>query len=328
MNIILLSLLFNLQLLANDKLVDISQIPKMPTEIQKYTRIVAIGDLHGDWEQTKKALLLSGAFKKEKKGFMSTEWQWTGGNTYVVQVGDQLDRWHDDRKIMDTLAKLRILAAKGGGGFFPLLGNHEIMNLQFKFKYVTKDSMNLFRDFDDKGPWRFSTYLPPDYLDMLTEHKLPHEPGRFNAFSKNGYYRKLLSTQNVVMKIGDIIFVHGGIGGGLGLSLEELNNTYKEWILNGDPNKKNQYIDNEAYSPVWTKIYYDKHKEEPNCSELEKALKLYKASMMVVGHIKRDKIRSNCNGKLWLIDVGMSRAFNEEVQILDLRPGVPPRVLK
>ena len=187
--------------------------------------------------------------------------------------------------------------------------------------------MYIFKDFDDKGPWKLGTSLPPDYQYRLKKRNLPYEPGRFNALSKNGYYRKLLSTQNVVMKIGDIIFVHGGISGGLGLSLEELNNNYKKWILNGDPDKENEYIDNEDHSPVWTRIYSDKDKE-PLCVELEAALKQYKASMMVVGHTIKDQIRSNCNGKLWLIDVGMSRAFGGKVQILELRPGVSPRVLK
>jgi len=47
-------------------------------------RIVAVGDLHGDFGNTRKVL--------EMSGVIDDEWNWTGNVDFFVQTGDIIDR--------------------------------------------------------------------------------------------------------------------------------------------------------------------------------------------------------------------------------------------
>ena len=48
-----------------------------------------------------------------------------------------------------------------------------------------------------------------------------------------------------------------------------------------------------------------------NQDKLNKTLMNLKAKSMVVGHTVQKRVNSLCNGKLWRVDTGMSRAFGE-----------------
>ena len=54
-------------------------------------RIVVLGDLHGDWNATTKSLL------KAKLIDPNDHKKWIGGETILVQLGDQVDRCRLDR---------------------------------------------------------------------------------------------------------------------------------------------------------------------------------------------------------------------------------------
>ena len=58
-------------------------------------RIVAIGDLHGDWAAWR--AIASAA------GLIDAKGRWTGGKTILVQTGDVPDRGPDTLKIIDDL---------------------------------------------------------------------------------------------------------------------------------------------------------------------------------------------------------------------------------
>ena len=60
-------------------------------------------------------------------------------------VGDQLDRGDGERAILDPFEELADQAHAAGGGFHALLGNHEVMNVEEDFRYVT-DGMTEFAD--------------------------------------------------------------------------------------------------------------------------------------------------------------------------------------
>ena len=104
-------------------------------------RIVAIGDLHGDVVATRAALRLAGAIDDQER--------WTGGRLVLVQTGDQLDRGDDEPEILGLLERLSAEAKAAGGALHTLNGNHEVMNVQGDFRYVTDDG---FRDFGMERP--------------------------------------------------------------------------------------------------------------------------------------------------------------------------------
>src|SRR5690349_13393639 len=101
-------------------------------------RLVAFGDVHGDLPATKRALKLGGA--------IDDAGEWVGGDLFVVQTGDQLDRGDDDRAILDYFAELTEKAKAKGGTFLPLNGNHELMNVVLDFRYVTEGAYAPFND--------------------------------------------------------------------------------------------------------------------------------------------------------------------------------------
>lgn len=326
----------NLVIAADYRVVKISEIPLAKDEYPDYTRIVAIGDVHGDYKKAKEALLLTGAFKTKNH-----QWQWVGGNTKVIQLGDQLDRGPDGKKILELFSYLRVLAKQGGGEFIPLIGNHEYMNLSLNFKYAHEKD-----PFYNTEKALFSDHELSDKM-VSNKNRYCAETSRknmCNAFRVGSYYRKILATQNVVVKVGGILFSHAGLVvlSSNPASLTEYNEAMRDWILlenfkTEDAEEQDDifldYFHDKDDSPVWNRQYqYEKSNNEikvPNCPLLEKSLNYYKAKLMIVGHNIVSKISSFCGDKLWLIDVGMSKAlFDNDVQVLEFVKGKPPKVLK
>ena len=56
---------------------------KLETEFRKFKRIIAIGDIHGDFDVFIKTLLLGGVIDENNN--------WIAHDTIVVQLGDQVD---------------------------------------------------------------------------------------------------------------------------------------------------------------------------------------------------------------------------------------------
>ena len=67
-------------------------------------RIIAVGDLHGDYDAW--AVIARHAGLTDAKG------KWAGGNATLVQLGDVVDRGPDSLKIIRHLMKLQREAPK------------------------------------------------------------------------------------------------------------------------------------------------------------------------------------------------------------------------
>jgi hypothetical protein len=93
--------------------------PAPPEPIQVEKRIIAVGDIHGDYKQF--VSLLRNAVLIYNKN------NWVGGDTHLVQMGDIPDRGPDTRLAMDFLIELQKQAQKDGGEVTVLIGNHEAM---------------------------------------------------------------------------------------------------------------------------------------------------------------------------------------------------------
>src|SRR5439155_1468255 len=80
---------------------------KAPTEAAAANSVVAIGDVHGDFDDFVTIL--------QKAGLIDEQHHWTGGKTTFVQVGDLLDRGPKPRDVMDLMMSLEKEAPKAGG---------------------------------------------------------------------------------------------------------------------------------------------------------------------------------------------------------------------
>ena len=130
-------------------------------------RLVAIGDLHGDLEITRKALRLAGAIDDRDA--------WIGAKLVVVQTGDEIDRDDDDRAILDLVERLKVDAKRAGGEFIALVGNHELDEHRARFRYVTANSFASFADVQPAG------WMVPVLADVKSKAR-----GRGAAFFRVG----------------------------------------------------------------------------------------------------------------------------------------------
>lgn len=249
-------------------------------------RLVALGDVHGDLQAARAALRLVGAIDGDD--------QWIGGDLVVVQTGDQLDREDQEEKILELFEGLSVAAFEAGGAFYSLLGNHEIMNVELDFRYVTPGG---FEDFAD------TEYDPEDPLYARFDDG---QKGRAAAFRPGGPWAVTLAGHNVLMIIGDTAFVHGGIlPSHVDYGLIPINRQTQRW-MRGEEDEPNILTGESA--PIWSRIYSD-DAAEPDCETLADTIALLGVTRMVVGHTVQPRANAACDGQVWRIDVGMSSYY-------------------
>ncbi len=268
---------------------------------EKVDRIIAIGDVHGDYQMLIDALILGKVIDEKGK--------WIGGKTVVVQVGDQVDRCrptptdqcisditsndeNSDLKTIEYMNELHKKAKKEGGAVYSVLGNHEIMNIQGNMDYVSKAGIDGFGGVE----------------------------GRRKVFKKNGEVANMIAcTRNSILQIGSNIFVHGGVLPSLlekyGSDISKINKTIRNLLTNNT----NEYLTHELLnsdkiSPFWTRVFGEKE-DDKMCAINDKALDMLKGvKVAVIGHTPQPfsvgkLINSVCGGKIYRIDIGGSQAF-------------------
>lgn len=260
-------------------------------------RIVAFGDVHGDLGATRRALRLAGAIDAEDR--------WTGGRLIVVQTGDQLDRGDEEIEILELFERLEEEAAAAGGEFHALLGNHEIMNVRGDLRYVTEDG---FAD--------FAREFTPDPNDTLLARFEPHERARMAAFLPGRPFALLLAERVVILRVGENIFVHGGVRPEhVAYGVDRINSETQSW-MRGESERPEILVGSE--SPQWTRLY-SQEPAEAACDTLAQVLDHLDAKRMVMGHtVQGGGIGSMCDGLAWLIDVGMAEHYGGTVEVLEI----------
>ena len=223
-----------------------TSLGRLPAAVAPPDRIVALGDVHGDF--TDLCLIL------RRTQLVNEQNHWIGGSTTLVQTGDLIDRGTKGRESMDLLMALQAEASKAGGNVVPLLGNHEVMNIVGDLRYVTQPNYAAFADtqsekrrkagYDNYAAWAASHAaslatikqpgVPASEVQWMAEHPAGFLEYR-EAFSPNGKYGKWVRQHAAVAEIGGIIFLHGGISPGLiSMSLEQINKQVREEIANFD----------------------------------------------------------------------------------------------
>lgn len=261
-------------------------------------RLVAIGDLHGDLAATRAALRLAGAIDGEDR--------WIGEELVVVQTGDQLDRGDDELEILDLLESLGAQARLAGGEVHVLNGNHELMNAKLDMRYVTVGG---YLDFLEPPIGDASMATPQNVVDGVS--------ARIKAMRPGGPIALRLAERNVVVIVGDTVFVHGGILPQVAeYGIERLNQETRQWLRKERECPPELLFPSEG--PIWSRHYSDEP-DENDCAMLTEALDRLGATRMVVGHtIQETGISPACEEKVWRIDVGMAAAYGGEVGILEI----------
>src|SRR6266403_1619749 len=235
---------------------------KAPTEAAAANSVVAIGDVHGDFDDFVTIL--------QKAGLIDEQHHWTGGKTTFVQVGDLLDRGPKPRDVMDLMMSLEKEAPKAGGRVVGLLGNHEMMNIMGDLRYVTAENYAAYADsnsaerqksaYQEYVKWRNSHAQLlaelPQPMELTEAEWMARHPVGFveqrEAFGSNGTYGKWLREHSAVAKIGEVIFLHGGIHPNLAhLKLDTINSHIRDEIKAFDSAKQG-LVDQKVILPFFT----------------------------------------------------------------------------
>lgn len=272
------------------------QCPILKNNIKTDNDIFVIGDLHADYSKT------VNLFKYFK--LIDNNYKWIGKNCIVVQLGDQIDGYgrgnYEDAsgeiKILDFFDELNIQAQIYGGGVYSLIGNHELMNVMGNFSYASK------KDIESDGG--------------RDKRKKLYQPGGCMA-------NRLSCTRNTILKINDIIFVHGGIIPELVKKNKkntlQLVNIIMKNFFNGKTNINDKTVKKfliDSKGVLWDRSF---GKDNVNCSILDETLKNMDAKHIIIGHTPQNVINSKCNEKVWRVDVGLSKSFGgNKFQILKI----------
>ncbi|AKF03682.1 metallophosphoesterase [Sandaracinus amylolyticus] len=271
--------------------------PLPPSTYPAPPRLVAIGDVHGDVDALRSALRAAGAIDDADR--------WSGGALWIVQVGDLLDRGDTEDEVLALVSRLEREADAAGGRFVALHGNHELMNVQGDFRYVTPDGLDDFA--------RYASEAPPG----AARSRIPARMlGRAVAFAPGGPIARALAARNTIAIVGDTVFVHGGLAPSqLERGVDAINRDVRAFLLGEAPLPR--ALAGEE-SPVWHRAFALGDDAE-TCATLARTLEGLGVARMVIGHTVQDEgIGSACEGRVWRIDVGLSRHYGGPIEVLEI----------
>jgi len=293
-------------------------------------RVVAVGDIHGDFDAFVQILQRARLIDPAKR--------WSGGSAILVQTGDFLDRGPKSREVMDLLMSLQREAPRDRGRVIVLMGNHEAMNIFGDLRYVIgNDYASFADDFIRSGKRDSDSSLPSGFAE------------RCEALSPNGKYGKWLRSLPAIARVHDSIFLHGGVSPeAASYSVEQLNEAIAGEIKAFDVYKKfltdkrlaqpcstfeelitaaraaiekargkdletlkaflnyGGWLSISEKGPLWFRGYAQWNDAE-GLPQILQLLEAFGAARFVVGHTPQagGQIGSRFNGSAYLIDTGM-----------------------
>jgi hypothetical protein len=290
-----------------------------PCDVNGVERVVAVADVHGAYDQF--VAILRAA------EIIDADGHWAGGHTHFVQTGDLVDRGPDSRKVLDLVMRLEQEAPRAGGRVYPLLGNHEVAVM--------------LGDVRSTSPAEYESFQTPDseaareryYERRLTDKRLQATASgqalndaafraeflkktplgfveRQVAFGPTGEYGKWLRQHNAVVRINQVVFVHGGISPSTAqLGCKTINERVRADLTKDIEKTLSSPLSSLAASPDGPLWYRGLSQLDENsfAPQIDSVLSRLKARAMVGGHtvMAGGHIAVRFRGKVFQIDTGM-----------------------
>jgi cytochrome oxidase Cu insertion factor (SCO1/SenC/PrrC family) len=243
-----------------------------PSVFQLPSKVLALSDIEGEFQAFRELL--------QANGVIDDNFNWIFGNGHLVLAGDFFDRGSQVTETLWLIYSLEEQAKAKGGYVHFILGNHEIMNLSGDIRYVI-----------------------PKYRNNARLLKEDYTPG---LYGKNSELGRWLRTKNIMEKIGDVLYTHGGISAEMNqqqVTVSQINSVARSYYdLSGTEIKEEPLstIMSSAKGPFWYRGYY---KEEGNAqpSQIDSTLRQFNVKLIVTGHTiigNGDKITVHFDGKV------------------------------
>lgn len=301
-------------------------------------RIVAVGDLHGDYT--------AWAEIAHASGVMDTDGHWAGGKTILLQLGDITDRGPDSLKIVRSLQQLQKEAPRKGGKAIVVLGNHEAMNLLGDNRYTTPGEYAALADAQsvarrdrvyeanragiEAAAHATNAGLTPDQIRgaWMADHPLGWVEHRL-AWGPTGDLGRWATANPAIVKIGGTLFVHGGISAEYAKQpLDAVNARVATAMAAGD-----EALLSDPLGPLWYRglVQADPDAQKVRAAttppapsitqeqELAAVLAAYGAQRLVIAHTPSlQGIQFTNGGRLARIDTGISRYYGGPLSWLEI----------
>jgi Calcineurin-like phosphoesterase/Ankyrin repeats (3 copies)/Ankyrin repeats (many copies) len=247
------------------------EITPMPEVVSQPSRVFAISDIEGNFHAFVTTLMGNGVVDKKLN--------WSYGDGHLVLLGDFFDRGLNVTACLWLIYQLENQAAESGGMVHFILGNHEEMNLSGDHRYVRSKYIQVAKK------------MNCDYADLYSPRT---ELGRW------------LRSKNIMVKIGETIFVHGGLSpqmAGTNISIEQINKICRAHI-----GKKADELQEKGGNismvfaktgPFWYRGFFN----ELSTDMVADILGQYDARQVVVGHTIIDDLSTLHDGMVYAIDV-------------------------
>ncbi len=249
-------------------------------------RIVAVSDIHGQYGLLVKLLRANGVIDAGDR--------WALGRDTLVIAGDVFDRGPQVTEAFWLLYGLQQQAAAAGGAVHFVLGNHETMVLYDDLRYVNPKYL------------RSAQLLGRSY------------PQLYGADSVIGQW---LRTRPVLLRIGDTLFLHGGISPEavrLALDPAATNAAYQASLgrprdaIKADPATAPLY--DGKTSPIWYRGYFDGRLDTAGVQQVLDQLGLKR---IVVGHTSMQHVSSFHGDRVIAIDSSIKKGENGELLFIE-----------
>lgn len=256
-------------------------------------RLVVLSDLEGNLHFLNAAL--------ERMLIVDTDGQWRFGNGQVVVLGDSVDRGRDSFAVLWRLHELARQAHAAGGAVRMVLGNHD--------QYILRANISRAH---------------PEH-----RYALRAMGGVSQAFATDTVIGAWLRAQPVVLKLGDVLFVHGGVSPAIaesGLSVNALNEAMRGyWRLEPGAATHSVALDGVLGNAGVTQYrgYFrelDGVYPAASTADVDRVLAHFGVEQVVVGHSVVERVERLHHGRVYAVDVNDGDALPE---VLVYDHGVP-----
>jgi hypothetical protein len=249
--------------------------PAVYTEVP---RIFVVSDIHGEIEALLELLKAAGVIDDD------THWNW--GDGHMVIDGDIFDRGDRVTEVLWLVYRLEQEARRAGGRVHYLIGNHDEMVIHGDNRYV--------HDKYTKG--------------IARKARIRHQ----DLFGPSMELGRWLRTKPTIMRLNDVLFVHGGISPELverGMTIESVNEQMRRTLTMNSGQIHFSDVPKFLLSskgPLWYRGFVmdlDDRYDRLAKDEVASILEYFEASAVVVGHTETDQIEQHYDGLVYTVDV-------------------------